>query len=207
MLSVNPDCRQNILYILKNTDSILNHFQKYLGPGAISSTTKDPDTGEPLAVKICLFNNKPVKNAFTLATLGLSNTLLYKPDKTPVRHEVLFCAHKPFLSDEIYSRLFDFIDFATTQDESITLGMLFDFETPISSKSSMEAFVFYEPGYFDDEIFVFKEMNPPVIMAWAIPIYRKELQFIEEFGPNAFDELLAEHDPDLLDLSRESIVK
>jgi len=188
-------------------NSVLQHFEKYLGPGALSSTAKDAISGEALDLKICLFNNKPVKNAFTLSTIGLSNKVFYQPDQTPVRHEILFCAHKPFLSDEIYSCLFDFVDYALSQDESITVGQLFDFEAPISNKTSMEAFVFYEPGYFDDGIFVFEETDPAVIVAWAIPIHRKELSFIDKNGAEAFDDLLAKFDPDLLDLSRPSIVK
>lgn len=185
---------------------VLQHFEKFLGAGIISSTAKDAISGEGLDINICLFKNKPVTNAFTLATIGLSNKVLHQPDKTPVKHEIVFCAHRPFLSDELYARLFDVADEILSQEDSITIGQLFDFEEPLSGKTKMEAFVFYEPGYFDDGLFVYEDVDPAVIVAWAIPIHRKEMEFIEKNGPEAFDELLAEHDPDLMDLSRASIV-
>ncbi len=187
-------------------NTVLKHLEKQLGVEALRTTAKSNDTGNLLDVTISLFNDQPAKNAFTLASIGLSNKIFKQPDNTQIRHELLFCAYNKFRSDKIYADLFDILGYLLEQDESISLGQLFDCEEPIAANSSLEAFLFYTPVYFNEELHVIKELTPPVVFAWLIPIHRKELKFIAKSGPDAFDKLLEKHDPDLLDLSRGSIV-
>ena len=187
-------------------NTVLKHLEKQLGKEALRSSARSNDTGSLLDVSISLFNDQPATDAFTLASVGLSNKIFMQPDNKQVRHEILFCAYNKFRTDAIYEKLFDVLDYLLEQDEAISLGQLFDCEGPVASNSSMEGFLFYTPVYFDEALHVIETMKPHVILAWLIPIHRSELEFIAENGPDAFDALLGEHDPDLLDLSREAIV-
>ena len=190
-----------------NKKPITAHFNQYLGQESDNSGGTNLVSGQSPDVRIYRYDNKPVDHAFSLASVGLHKTIFHQPDGQPVRHEILFCAWQQFLSDKIYACLFEYIAYQQSQPGSITIGELFNFEAPVCDNSKMEAFVFYEPGYFDEGLAVFDGVTPQVVMAWAIPIHRKELAFIEQNGASAFDELLAEHDPDLLDLARKPIVE
>jgi len=41
---------------------------------------------------------------------------------------------------------------------------------------------------------------------WMIPISEAEFRFVLDHGPEAFDDLLAEEDPDLIDPTRPSLL-
>jgi Suppressor of fused protein (SUFU) len=192
---------------MRNMDKVLEHLEKYLGTEALQSTGRSKETRDLFDARIGLFKNQPVTGAFTLATIGLSKKNFIQPDNKKVRHELLFCAYDKFLSDRIYEDIFDVLGYLSDQDESIVLGQLFDCEAPIAANSLMECFLFYTPVYFKEELHVIKEIRPPVVFAWIIPIHRRELEFIARHGHEKFDELLEKHNPDLLDLNRGSIVK
>jgi hypothetical protein len=188
-------------------DTILRHLEKQLGKEALRSTAKLNKSAQKFQVTLSLFNDQPVTNAFTLSSIGLSNKVFEQPNKTLIRHEILFSAYNRFRSETIYQCLFNVLDFLFGQEESICIGQTFDYQISVAANSSLEAFLFYKPVYYKEELFIIKEIKPPVFFIWAIPISRNELGFIEKNGMVAFDELLGKHDPDLLDLSRGSIVK
>jgi hypothetical protein len=187
--------------------TVLDHLEKNLGSEALRSTAGLNKSDQRFPIQISLFNDQPVENAFTLSSAGLSEKIFEQPDKTLIRHEVIFGAYDKFRTDAIYQCLFNVLQYLVNQEESICIGQTFDYETPLIPGSSLEAFLFYKPIYYEKELFMMKEVKPPVFFMWAIPLCRTELVFIERNGVPAFEKLLEEHDPDLLDLNRGPIVK
>ena len=52
--------------------------------------------------------------------------------------------------------------------------------------------------YFNDDL----AKGDSYKLLWLIPVYDNELRFLEEHGPNKFEDKLEQYDPDLCDLKR-----
>ncbi|MDZ5711382.1 suppressor of fused domain protein [Jeotgalibacillus haloalkalitolerans] len=71
----------------------------------------------------------------------------------------------------------------------------------------MEAVYVTSPVYFKEAFFVcVDEPGLEIIMAWLIPVTAEEAAFINQYGGEAFEDLLEREDPDLTDLGRVSLV-
>jgi len=71
----------------------------------------------------------------------------------------------------------------------------------------MEAFFFYMPICLPEEFSTYESSTGETRgIVWAIPITRQEAFFVRDNGWEAFVDLLQEHDPDLLDMHRKSVV-
>ncbi len=61
--------------------------------------------------------------------------------------------------------------------------------------------------YFPDEFHVYRSPSgEQVFIVWLVPIRAAEASFVRAQGHDAFEDMLENVDPDLLDLSCESIV-
>lgn len=71
----------------------------------------------------------------------------------------------------------------------------------------MEAIYATSPFYFPSAFEVFEPAGlGPVNITWLIPVLREEGKFIQEQGWEAFEELIATKEPDLVDMERPSLV-
>jgi hypothetical protein len=144
------------------------------------------------------YDDQPAEDAFTLATVGLCDT--------PLEQELLLCAWNAQKSDALYNTLFTVADELVTRGLPVDAGSLLELPAPIVPRSFLRHLFAFEPLYHFQEVPVIDTAAGPVQMLWLIPVTDKEAEFIEEHGPQAFDDLLAERDPDLLDLLRPSAI-
>lgn len=62
------------------------------------------------------------------------------------------------------------------------------------------------PFYSDPSFLRYEGETNDVLVVWLVPIFSSEERFIEEHGPEAFDELLFETEDELLDFKRKPLV-
>ncbi|WP_405058262.1 suppressor of fused domain protein [Kribbella sp. NBC_01505] len=70
----------------------------------------------------------------------------------------------------------------------------------------MEALFVASPVYFPDEFATVVEDGREIRIVWLVPITGSEAAFVRERGSDAFEDLLMEADPNLMDLSRKAVV-
>ena len=66
----------------------------------------------------------------------------------------------------------------------------------------MEALYSAIPVYLPDDFAQFDD----VVLVWLVPISRAEAAFVTANGWSAFEDLLSETDPDLVDVDRKSLL-
>ena len=135
-------------------------------------------TDAAAAVRVLTFADQPVEDAFTLVSVGLEK-------------ELLLCGWNAFRTDAAYKTLFSLAQIVHDDAMDIEEGTLL--EMPERS------FLVWAPVYHDERL-----QDLPIL--WLIPVTESEATWIEEHEPDAFDALMQEKDPDLLDWSRESVV-
>src|SRR5262249_7727545 len=77
---------------------------------------------------------------------------------------------------------------------------------PVVPGSSLVAFYCAPPTYFAVPLHAYEAIQPPVTMLWMIPVSAAEYQHIRAHGGGAFERLLVDRKPDLLDLHRGSMI-
>ena len=77
---------------------------------------------------------------------------------------------------------------------------------PLLPTTTMEALYVSQPGYFDPALAEIDGDGEPVRVRWLVPIHAAEASWISEHGHEAFEDLLVERDPDLLDFARPPVV-
>jgi hypothetical protein len=177
------------------------HLAASLGRPALVTDASDPSSGRPAAFRVATFDDQPVESAFTLVTLGLCERAL-RDDEHTVRQELVVCAWNAFRDDALRHLLFALGDFIAGSGDAAAPGMVYELPEPFVSGRQWEHLFAFQPLYHDQRLGPFEDVQ----FVWLIPITAEESAFIDANGPESFDALLEEHDPDLLDLSRDSVV-
>ena len=180
------------------------HLETWLGSVAARYTGRDSE-GQDLPWEVLEFPRQPWRGATTYATVGLGETPFADTDGEDLRHELLFEVGEYFAGEETIFLVFHVAEMLRRHGRVISLGSYMDLEGPISTGASVEGFFFYDPIHFADELTVAEIGDPPTVIVWMVPITRSEIEFLERRGPEAFDDLMAEQDPDVFDLSRPSL--
>jgi Suppressor of fused protein (SUFU) len=84
-------------------------------------------------------------------------------------------------------------------------GQLIGPRGSVLPESCLEAFIAMNPWYWDDEFSYFGGVDPPIYVVWLIPITRREAEYVMHQGIDAFEAMIDDQDPDLLDLHRNSM--
>lgn len=181
------------------------HLQRFFGDPELVSKAKHPVSGEAAGFSIARYADVPAEDAAVLSTLGLSDQIVTS-EEGDIRQELIVCCWRNLVNDKLYQRLFNLAQYIAEEKAAIPIGTVFDLEEPLLQGSPLQGILFFAPVYFPEEFFYLTEVDPTVEFLWAIPITQAEMDFIEIHGVDAFDVLLEEHDPDLMDFHRDSIV-
>ncbi len=188
---------------MKPVAPLIQHFENHLGLIARGSRYKSDKA--PL-VQIIVFENQPVPEAITFSTLGLSkHLLLYRPGEY-TRQELITCTYKGANASRLEAITLVLAEDVLEHHYAAVRGTVNSPSGPICPGSSLEAFYFATPIAYPEGFDVFKESEPPTYLYWAIPVTVAEAQFVRVNGGNAFEDMLLNLEPDLLDLNRASIV-
>ena len=175
------------------------HLTLCLGEPARISTARSDDG--VVGFRVATFPNVPATDAVTLVTLGLSETPRGDP---PVRQELLVCVWNRCLAESLYDTLFGLGEELQAAQIAAPECSILELPKPIVKNGPVDLLV-YAPTYFAPALEVVPG-DEPVEILWLIPLKSSEADFIGQHGLEAFEDQLAEKDPDLLDLRRPAIV-
>lgn len=189
--------------MLRLMDEVERHYSQFLGtPNAKHSISL---VGNPEGhLDVLEHRDVPCEGAVTLATLGLSNVPLHM-----FRQEFLFACYDQFVSDDLIRLLAVVAQMVSKSNHPLLHGNVLPPAGPLLEYTEMEALYVGTLLYFNtaEESFdVLKVNSLNVLISWLIPIHLSEADWIEEHGWKAFESLLVEQDPDVMDLTRTTIV-
>jgi hypothetical protein len=187
------------------TRRLEQHLTRLLGPPSRLTAARDSEDNRKAAFALGLFDDVPAEGAFTLVSSGISEHEL-RDEEGAARVEILFSAWNRFRDGSLEETLFTLGDTIIDAGTVIHTGLLYELPRTVTDNTVMRHLLAYPPTYFDDALASVDVDGGTIGLVWMIPLHEEEADFIEAHGADAFADLLAEHDPDLLDLRRQSIV-
>jgi hypothetical protein len=184
---------------------VVEHLERFCGVIAEGWNT-DPD-GNPMPFQIVRIEASAIDDAVIYATLGLSNFQLAAPSgRKQIRHELLVIARKNRLRSNLPAVLQQVAAESLLSGSAYVRGDVIGPREALFTGSDMTAFYVAIPVCFSD-VFATIEITGfgTVVFAWLVPITSPEAAFVAARGWEAFEDQLAEQQPDLLDLTRHSI--
>lgn len=179
---------------------ILDHLEAHFGPFA--EGWKDPNWGD---IQVLRFNRGPISGAGVLATVGLSLAPLVGPSGRRISIELVMLFRHSEGPRAFPAIVGDLCAEALRGRRPILCGQLVGPRGPLFPGATTEAFFAAIPVHFPPSFQVTPRSR--VAFAWLVPVTGDEAEFIRSHGPDQFLGALDDHTPDLLDLSRSSIVK
>jgi hypothetical protein len=183
------------------TNTVEKHYARFLGT---------PRTGYNVSLKahpegaydILEYNGVPSEDVVALATFGFSAVPLHM-----FRQELLVLCYERFASGDLVRSLAGIVETVAAGEHPLMQGEVLTLapKGPIDERSSMVGFYSAVPSYFPDEFQLVDDNDMSVDIGWLIPLYQSEVDWIGEHGWEAFEVLLLERDPDVLDLARPAL--
>ena len=146
------------------------------------------------AMRVLTFEHQPVEEAFTLMTAGLAESH---------GQELLLCGWSSLLTDDVYNTMFAIAQLVYAEQMNIAAGMFLELPQPIAPSTPIHHLMLWPPVYHDEAL---QQLAEEVDVLWLVPLLPQEAAWLERRGAAAFDALMSEHDPDLLDWTRASVV-
>jgi hypothetical protein len=179
--------------------SLPRHLENYLGE--IEAGWQEHSAGGAMSFQTARFPKGSGPGTVSFATLGLSHHQL--PGKTKqIRQEFLMIVQESLEHHPVARIMQNVGEGVLGAHRALLRGDVVDFGSPLFRGSEMEALYVAIPVYFPDEFSVFKEDGKSIVIAWLVPIYRNEVNYIRANGWPAFEGCLVENDPDLTDVYR-----
>jgi hypothetical protein len=181
--------------------SLVEHFERVLGP-VHAGWSVDPD-GDEMPFQIVRFSGGSDVDSVGYATLGLSRYPLSSTSSgRAIRQELLMLAPESLAPDRVVSLLLQVGSMALGSRRALLRGNVIGPAGSIVPESDLTALYVTMPVYFPDEFATFAGDDGDVVVAWLVPITTREADFITRGGWDAFEDQLAEQDPDLVDFQR-----
>ncbi len=176
---------------------LIEHMERHLGKIEVG-WSKDAD-GSAMPFQIIRFGSTAVPGCVVFSTLGLSSTALpsLHSDKT-IRHEFIMILPERLREGPAPSLLSQVGLEVLTAESAVARGDVIGPRGPLFETSKMEALYATVPVYLQDDFGQFNE----VVLVWLVPVSRSEVDFVTAHGWLAFENQLADVNPDLTDLSR-----
>lgn len=154
------------------------------------------------------FFGGPVDECCTFVTLGLSDHILVSAhSQREFRQELVLMARPEWRDRNIPGILHQVGTEILSNHQPLLNGQVLGPRGELFDGTKMQALFVTSPRYFPDAFGTYIAADGSVrIFAWLIPITADEAHFVQQYGRNAFEETLFEHDPELLDFHRGSIV-
>jgi hypothetical protein len=180
--------------------NVADHLEQHLGQMARGwSSSSMP------GVQVCLFLDQPTPGVTTLATLGLSNTVLSMMDGRAVRQELLMAFHGSRPPEEFAQILLHVADQMCRDDRALLRGDIVPLGSRVATDSAADALYASVPVVFPEGFATLKDTIPPTVFVWLIPLLRAEVELIRTSGWTEFEDRLETAEPDLYDLGRGSV--
>jgi len=178
-------------------NAILEHYDQQLGTP--DSKVRVRIQGHPeVQLHLLEYRDVPCQDGIVLATLGLASSQLHD-----FKEELVFLCYREFLSETLLSLVAAVAEEVAASQHPLYRGEVMQLATPLFEMAGLYV---YPPVYLSEDFEPIYVRNVPVHVAWLLPIHQAEIDWIKKFGAGAFASLLQERDPDLMDLTRLSIV-
>ncbi|MGK4000058.1 suppressor of fused domain protein [Sorangium sp. So ce1024] len=177
------------------------HLERHLGPmerGWSSSSLP--------GVQVCLFRDRPFAGVVTLATLGLSNTVLAMSGGRKVRQELLFACRNDTRIEELGKLLIHVAELMLTRERAVLRGDVILLGCRISADSAADSLYASIPVVYPEGLSTLMDSTPATVVVWLIPLQPTEAAFVKSSGWSDFEDRLESADIDLFDLCRGSVV-
>lgn len=179
---------------------LVEHLERFLGPIDVG-WSKDAD-GRVMPFQIVRFDGT---DGVAFSTLGLSKFGLRSATSgRSIHHELLMLVPKALKEGPIPALLQQAATGALEAGGAVLRGNVIGPYGPLLPGSAMEALYAAMPAYFPDDFASCSEDGRRVAIAWLVPISAVEAKYVETHGWDAFEDRLAESDPDLTDFYRDS---
>ena len=184
---------------------LVQHLEGHLGQ--MSSGWSRDATGKKLPFHVGLFDDGPIAGTGGLVTLGISNELLRLGTGARTGRQELVMLYRHGASYRNLPGILQQVGMRALHDRRCYLrGEVIGPNGPLADGSKLEALYVAVPVYLPDSFHVFRPtVGDPVVMAWLVPITASEAHFVGKHGWEAFEHQLLEEDPDLLNMTRESM--
>ncbi|MEW2634837.1 suppressor of fused domain protein [Streptomyces sp. NPDC048389] len=188
--------------------ALVDHFESRLGRliGAWSASEQSPE-GSP---QVGYFAGGALEGVQSYATIGLHNRHLTPRTSSRAQHLELLGCNRPVPGEKYgpFPGVLEFVaEHLVVSEEAVLRGEVIPLPRPLTPEGSLTALYAAVPVYFDDDFAsVALENKTDVSIVWLVPISDAERGFVETKGWQAFESELVRQDPDLLDLSRESMI-
>lgn len=176
------------------------HLEYYLGP---MDRGRSCDT--IAGVQICLFRDQPTTGVNTLATLGLSNAVLEMSQNRKVRQELLFAVRDGISLEESGKLLIHVADTLRTRARAVLRGDVIRPGGRVAASSDADALYASVPVVFPEGLATLEDSVPATVVVWLFPLLPTEVAFGDSRGWSEFEDRLESANPDLFDVSRDSI--
>lgn len=177
------------------------HLERYLGPmdrGWSSSSLP--------GVQVCLFRDAPLPGVFTLATLGLSNTVLVMSGNLKVRQELILACRDDRWIEELGKLLIHVAEIVLKRGHALLRGEVIPLGNRITADSAAYSLYASNPAVYPDDLATLSGSIPPTVIVWLVPLQPTEAALVESSGWSEFEDRLESADPDLFDLRRRSFI-
>lgn len=185
------------------SERIEEHYARFLGMPNGRNPIKLPSNPNS-QLQLLKYEDVPCAGAVTLATVGLSELPLHM-----FRQEFVFLCYKRFLSSNLVSLIAVVADMLSESKHPLLHGSILPPAGPLLDYTKMEALYVATLLYFDteeEEFDVLRVDGLSILNSWLLPIYRSEAEWIDKHGYEAFESMIEDQDPDLMDLTRPPMV-
>lgn len=183
---------------------LVAHFERFLGP--VRSGWMAAPTGERMPFQVVRWSRGSDVGSMTYSSLGMSRHRLQGRGGDAVRQEFVLLTTPSLPVEYVLSVLNDAGRAALDVGRGLRQGDVLGPVPPPVPGSSMAALYVALPVYFPDEFAVHRPRDgAEVEVLWLVPVSQRESDFVEAYGWEAFEELLATQDPDLVDVYRPEI--
>jgi hypothetical protein len=189
---------------LDSVPGLIAHLERYLGK--MSNGYRVGSAASINSLQVAKFQNQPVRNAATFVTLGVSATPLEQLSGGFLRQEFIFAVKdSDSRSNEIPGLLATVGGEVISNKKVLLRGQVLGPSGPLLEGFDKTALYVTHPAYFPDGLHYFRDSSPEIVFSWLVPITSQEAKFVAEVGWEHFEDHLTSENPDLLDLSRESL--
>jgi len=177
------------------------HLERHLGPmdrGWSSSSLP--------GVQVCLFRDRPLAGVTTLATLGLSDTVLAMSEGRKVRQELLMAVRNDRAPEEFGKLLIHIAEGLQRSGQALVRGEVIPLGGRLAADSTAEALYASIPVVFPEGLATLTDSSPPTVFVWLVPLLPREAAYVGSSGWSELEDRLEAADPDLFDLRRGSVI-
>jgi hypothetical protein len=183
--------------------TIIDHLETNLG---VIAEGWENDSAASDVLHVVRFADQPFKGASTFSTIGLSESKVLLPKGTYCRQEFIFAAWDRYLAAQVGSFLLTFADYVRGKQRPLLRGDVIGPSVPVIPGVTANSVYATNPVIFPKTLARYDGDDTPTVITWIVPLMEAECLFVKKYGWDRFEDELESADPDLLDLSRQSVV-